>query len=77
MKKGGYLANYNRKKEGKIDKSSSQSNLADSYVPKEQWKSKLKRAMIHKHVLENDSSTSKNNYQYKYKSPENRGEEII
>lgn len=67
------MANYKRKKEGNLEKSSSTSNLGGNYVPKERWKSKLKRAMIHKHILEYEQE-EKAEGKHHYKSPTNRGE---
>jgi hypothetical protein len=72
MKKASYLTNYKRKKEGHMEKSASSTNLGEDYVPKERWKSKLKRAMIHKHILEYDQE-EKAGGKYHYKSPTNRG----
>lgn len=68
MKKATYMGNYKRKQESKLAKSSSASNFGDNYVPKERWKSKLKRRMIHKHVLERDPDSSQTKSPYSSRS---------
>lgn len=73
MKKESYLAKYNLKKDSKLNKSSSASIIAENYVPKERWKSKLKRKMILKHVLENDPDSKKASPQRNVRSPPTRG----
>ena len=43
-------------------------NIVGWYIPKERWKSKLKRVMIYKHVL-NDSAGFKSPTSRRLKSP--------
>lgn len=73
MKTNKYLDNYKRQKETQMNKSSSATNLRDSYTPKERWKSRLKRKMIHKHVLEDEPIITSYQYLNKYGSPKSRG----
>lgn len=69
MKQAGYMKHYQLKKESKLNKSKSDNNLNPDYIPKERWKSKLKRRMIHQHVMDNYTDNTKGSPRHDHRTP--------